>query len=355
MRLLLVTRGFPPRVGGVETLCRQLAEGFTARGHDVLVVTYGGEAERPSPAGPGFRVLSLPSRGTTFEWSRRIVPVLRGLRPDVCHVHNLHSTVVPAVWLARRRPYVLTAHYHGRGHTLAARLVHPAYRRVAARVVRDAAAVTAVSQAEARLVHRHFGVLPEVIPNGVDTPAQPARSPVDAPATIVVVSRLVPHKRVDAVVRALAELPGFRLHVVGDGPQRAALHTLADRLGVAGRMRLTTERLTDEAVRAILRDAAVHVNLSAAEAFSYTVLEALAAGTPVVTSGDTALAEWGTRFPAVVRTADPARPADVADAVRSLAGRRAEVDLGEYALPVVLDRYEAVYERVSRIPHRAAR
>jgi glycosyltransferase involved in cell wall biosynthesis len=157
------------------------------------------------------------------------------------------------------------------------------------------------------------------------------------------------------VVHALAELPGYRLHVVGDGPQRTDILTLAGRLGVAGRVRLTTERLPDDAVRAILRDAAVHVNLSAAEAFSYTVLEALAAGTPVVTSGDTALAEWGTRFPAAVRTADPHRPADVAAAVRSLAGRRVEVDLEEYALPAMLDRYEAVYERVARVPRRTAR
>ena len=41
MRLLLVTQGFPPRVGGVETLCRQLAEGFAGRGDEVTVLAYG--------------------------------------------------------------------------------------------------------------------------------------------------------------------------------------------------------------------------------------------------------------------------------------------------------------------------
>jgi glycosyltransferase involved in cell wall biosynthesis len=355
MRLLLVTRGFPPRVGGVETLCRQLADGFAARGHDVLVVTYGGDTAQ-SFADNGFRVLRLPSRGLTFEWSGRIIPLLRTLRADVCHVHNLHSTVAPAVWLARRHPYVLTTHYHGRGHTVAARLVHPAYRSVATRVVRGAATVTAVSGEEARLVHRHFGVLPQVIPNGVDVPvAAPRPSGMEGPPTIVVVSRLVRYKRVHAVVRTLAELPGYRLHVLGDGPQRTDLLALAGQLGVADRVRITSERLSDADVRAVIRDAAVHVNLSAAEAFSYTVLEALAAGTPVVTSGDTALAEWSVRFPGAVRTADPHRPADVAAAVRSLAGRRVDVNLGDYALPTILDRYEAVYERVAHLPHRASR
>jgi glycosyltransferase involved in cell wall biosynthesis len=272
----------------------------------------------------------------------------------VCHVHNLHSSVAAAVWAARRHPYVLTTHYHGRGHTLAARLVHPAYRAVAARVVRSAAAVTAVSPDEASLVRAHFGVTPEVIPNGVE-PAllAPSRAPVRTPdadgvPTIAVVSRLVRYKRVHAVVRALAELPGFRLHIVGDGPERGDVLRLADRLGVADRVRLTCERLPDREVRALVRAAAVHVNLSAAEAFSYTVLEALAVGTPVVTSGDTALAAWSRRFPGAVLAADPARPAEVAAAVRTLAGGRVAVDLGEYALPAILDRYEAVYARVRR-------
>jgi glycosyltransferase involved in cell wall biosynthesis len=362
MRLLLVTRGFPPRVGGVETLCRQLAEGFADRGADVLVVTYGGPggyAEEPGP----FRVVRLPSRGGQFEWSARIVPLLRRLRPDVCHVHNLHSSVAAAVWAARRRPYVLTTHYHGRGHTPAARLIHPVYRSVAARVVRSAAAVTAVSQDEARLVRAHFGVTPEVIPNGVD-PGPPGAGPEAArtpdadgrPPTIAVVSRLVRYKRVHAVVHALAELPGFRLHILGDGPERADTLRLAARLGVADRVWLTTERLPDREVRAVVRDAAVHVNLSAAEAFSYTVLEALAVGTPVVTSGDTALAAWSRRFPGAVLAADPADPEQVAAAVRRLAGGRVEVDLGEYALPAILDRYETVYRAVAGTPAgRAAR
>jgi glycosyltransferase involved in cell wall biosynthesis len=343
MRLLLVTRGFAPRVGGVETLCRQLAHGFAARGLDVTVLTFGGRAPRSVERG-SFRVLRVPSRGDTFECSGELVSVLRRLDADVCHVHNLHSTVAAGVWASGRRPYVLTCHYHGDGHTFAARVLHPAYRLLGGRIVRGAAAVTAVSASEAALVDRHFGVAPEVIPNGVDpvrAGAVPARD-----NTVVVVSRLVGYKRVDAVLRALAELPDHRLRVIGDGPQWNDLRRLADRLAVADRIRWE-EGLSDAAVREAVAGADVHVNLSAAEAFSYTVLEALAAGTPVVTSGDTALAAWARRFPDAVRTADPSRPAEVAAAVKSLTGERVSVDLGEYALPAVLDRYQKVYERVA--------
>jgi len=353
MRLLLVTQGFPPRVGGVETLCRQLAEGFAARGDAVTVLAYGGrhtgEVVQQSAARAAYTVLRLPSQGQVYQWSWQLLPALRRARFDVCHVHNLHATVAPGVWFSRRRPYVLTAHYHGGGHTAAARLMHYPYALVARRVVAEAAAVTAVSQTEAALVRRTFGVDPLVIPNGVD-PDPPGQAPwhaSDTSPTIAVVSRLVPHKRVDAVIRSLPELPGYRLRVLGDGPERGQLLGLADRLGVRDRVDIVTERLSDQAVRDTLRSAAVHVNLSEAESFSYTVLEALAAGTPVVANGASALAEWANRFPDAVLLGDPQAPEQVAAAVRKLTGARITVDLGEYALPAILERYQAVYERVA--------
>jgi len=343
-----VTKGFPPRVGGVETLCRQLAEGFARRGADVTVLSYGGPVERDAiPTGDGaYRVIRLHSFGDAFEWSWGLVPALRRLPFDVCHVHNVHSTVVGAVWASLRRPYVVTTHYHGGGHSTAARLIHPLYRLLATYVLRGAAAVTAVSASEAALVRRDFGIDPEVIPNGVA--AWDRGVPAPDVKTMAVVSRLVPYKRVDAAVRTLAELPDYRLHIIGDGPERAPLLGLADRLGVRERLTMTADRLSDTDVLTAVGNASVYVNLSAAEAFSYTVLESLAVGTPVVVGGDAALAEWAHRFPAGVLTADPTQPAQVAAAVRRLAGTRVEVDLGEYALPAILDRYERVYERAAR-------
>jgi glycosyltransferase involved in cell wall biosynthesis len=346
MRLLLVTRGFPPRSGGVETLGRQLAEGFAERGAEVTVVTFGGRIARPTiQRDRPYRVLRLPSRGGSFEWSGRLVPLLRRLDADVCHVHNLHSSVAAGVWAAGRHPYVLTAHYHGDGHSLVARLAHRPYRPLARRIVAGAAAVTAVSASEADLVRRDFGVQAEVIPNGIEL-----RPPIlDEPSpTILVVSRLEPYKRVDAVVRALPALDGFRLHIVGDGPHRPGLERLAVELGVRGRVTFAAPGLSDVELHRLYGASSVYVNLSGAEAFSYTVLEALAAGTPVVTSGDGALAEWSRRFPAAVCAADPAEPRTVVAAIKALGGRRVRVDLSRYALPTMLDAYQRVYERVAQ-------
>jgi glycosyltransferase involved in cell wall biosynthesis len=345
---MLVARGFPPRVGGVETLCGQLADGLSRRGDEVTVVTFGGHIARPQTTVEQglYRVVRLPSRGGTFEHSAHLRATLRGCRFDICHVHNLHTIVAAAVWRAGCRPYVLTGHYHGGGHTAPARLVHPLYRTVAARVVRAAAAVTAVSATEASLIRDHFGVDPLIIPNGIEPPTSAARVPVSA-RTIVVISRLVAYKRVDAVIHALTHLSDHDLHIIGDGPQRTALLRLAAELGVTGRVRLTHERLSDAQVHAAVAGAAVHVNLSQAEAFSYTVLESLAAGTPTVVNAGSALSEWVVRFPAAVAGADPDDPVAVAATVRRMAMRRVAVDLGEYRLANILDRYQDTYTRAA--------
>jgi glycosyltransferase involved in cell wall biosynthesis len=223
-----------------------------------------------------------------------------------------------------------------------ARLAHRPYRPLARRIVAGAAAVTAVSESEASLITRDFGVRPDVIPNGIPLFASAAQPT----STILVVSRLEPYKRVDAVLHALPLLPSFRLRIIGAGPARAGLERLAADLGVRGRVTLSAPTLSEEDLQHAYGEAAVHVNLSAAEAFSYTVLEALSAGTPVVTSGDAALAEWSWRFPDAVRTANPDEPATIAAAIQSLAGRRARVDLSRYDLPAVLDAYQRLYERL---------
>jgi glycosyltransferase involved in cell wall biosynthesis len=355
VKVLLVTRGFPPRVGGVERVCAELAAGLADRGEEVTVLTFAGRAAASvEPAGPDgaarYRVVRLPSIGDAFEVAPGLTRWLRRLDHDVCHVHNLHSTVAAAVWRAAAAPYVLTTHYHGGGHSPAARLAHPLYRRLAGRVVRAAAQVTAVSADEARLVGAHFGVRPLVIANGVARErlaGLPRRPDPHGRARLLVVSRLLPYKRVDAALAALARLPArWVLDVVGDGPDRERLERLATDLDVAGRARFLGGGVPDEQVHQLLRDADVYLNLSEGEAFSMVVLEALAAGSPVVVGAAAALSAWAARFPDAVLAADGAGPEAVADAVAGLEGRRAQVDLRDYEWPGIVARYRDVYAAV---------
>lgn len=101
------------------------------------------------------------------------------------------------------------------------------------------------------------------------------------------VGRLVPGKRFDVAVRAVAALPGARLLLAGDGPEAGALRALAARLGAADRIRLLGECGSGAGgpvpgVPALLSAVDTFVSTSREESFGLAAVEALAAGLPVL-------------------------------------------------------------------------
>jgi glycosyltransferase involved in cell wall biosynthesis len=127
-------------------------------------------------------------------------------------------------------------------------------------------------------------LLPNPLPVGLGHPsAQP-----DAPRRpeLLALARLVPQKGLDLLLRAFARLRDpslaeWRVVLVGDGPEREALRTLAEREGVS-------ERVAFEGFRSdpspYLARASVFVLPSRFEGMPNALLEAMAAGLPVVVS-----------------------------------------------------------------------
>jgi glycosyltransferase involved in cell wall biosynthesis len=121
-----------------------------------------------------------------------------------------------------------------------------------------------------------------VIPNGVHLERfDNERRPV--PGRILLVGRLAPPKRPDLAVRALHQLgssvANAELHLVGDGPLRAETERLAAELGVADRVRFLGAR---DDVPQLLAQAACLLLVSDYEGCPLVVVEAMAAGVPVV-------------------------------------------------------------------------
>jgi glycosyltransferase involved in cell wall biosynthesis len=127
----------------------------------------------------------------------------------------------------------------------------------------------------------------EVVSNAVDRSAAAQVEPaLDAP-DVLVVGRLVQHKRVDLAIEAFALLRSRsrapRMGVVGVGPELERLDELSRQLGVHERVRFFGSVTDDVATWALIRGARVLVATSEREGFGLTVAEALALGTPVVT------------------------------------------------------------------------
>ncbi|HEX2091280.1 MAG TPA: glycosyltransferase [Longimicrobiaceae bacterium] len=293
--------------GGAERATSLLLAGLQARGHRVLLLCNDPRvARRAEEMGIPTEVLELGG-DAALHHALRLAARLRRLHPDALIIGTFKK-----VWLA----------------SLGARLA--GVRRVVARIGLETDTprrakyhlalrrwVDAVVLNAGRLRPAYLalpGMTPErvaVIPNGVFAPErtrsrEEVRAELGIPAgarVVGAVARLAVQKRLDRLIEAMALLPGD-VHCVlaGDGPQRTALERLAERPGVSRRVHFAGWRSDTGDVLAALD---VFVVSSDSEGMSNAMLEAMAAGVPVVStpvSGvDEALAPLGDgRRPGIV-------------------------------------------------------
>ncbi|MFI6445301.1 glycosyltransferase [Kitasatospora sp. NPDC050543] len=236
----------------------------------------------------------------------RLVRLIRAGRYDLVHTHLYRAGLYGrlAARLAGVRAVVATEHSLHPG-VIEGRPVTPGVKGLYLAAERLGSTTVAVSRQVERTLHG-WGVPPgrvELIPNGIDADAHtwPAgaraalrrrvRAELGLPPegwVIGAVGRLVPGKRFDVLLDALAELDDARLVLVGAGSERAVLEQRAERLGVRGRLVLTGER---DDVPELLTALDVLAAPSTEETFGLGVLEGLAAGLPVRHSACPALDE----------------------------------------------------------------
>jgi glycosyltransferase involved in cell wall biosynthesis len=146
-----------------------------------------------------------------------------------------------------------------------------------------------ISPTTANRLHELLGVPRHrihVIPRGFQAPRDFKPTQAKNPHKAVVAGRLLDYKRVDLLVRAwplvLKELPDARLHVIGDGPERAGLERLAAAEGVAAAVRFLGEVPNWEQVLDEIASAGLLLQPSVREGQSMVVLEAMGLGTAVL-------------------------------------------------------------------------
>lgn len=343
MRVAQVTPRYPPRSGGVETHVAEISERLAERGHDVTVVT--GDAgpdvpRRSTRNGVGVVRCRGFAPGGNFHAAPGAARVLRRTTFDIVHAHNYHALVLPFAALgAADARFVVTTHYHGGSAAGGRDRLLSLYRPVGRHILRRADAVVAVSDWERDRLRADFGVDATVVRNGVDAgrfrDAEPRER--DQPY-LLTVGRLEAYKGVQHAVRALLQLPGYDLVVVGTGDYREDLERLTHSAGVVDRVTFAGH-VDDDELPGLYAGAAVCLALSEFEAFGLTVGEALAAGTPCVVGTSSALSDW-TRYEGVVGVSDTS-PRAVGDAVRRVVGVTPDADLPTWDEAV--RRLESVY------------
>jgi rhamnosyl/mannosyltransferase len=282
MRILHLAKYYWPRSGGMERVVQGLAEGAANLGHQVEVVA----VETIGRAGHAGRQRSSVTRAFSFAalGTQEIAPgyiAAAWKRADVIHVHHPHPLADAACLLrAGRTPVVVTQHADSR---------RSIYRPATRLVLRRAAAVVVPSRAHLALSAELVGFESkvEVIPFGIDQSRWemvPPPPPGAAPRAIFI-GRLAAYKGVDILLRALERVPELRLDVVGSGPEGPRLRTLAQALAVTDRVRWYGEHPDEDLPRRMAdADFLVLPSVTVEEMFGLVVLEAMAAGRPVLTT-----------------------------------------------------------------------
>lgn len=305
--MALVTDCWTPTANGVVTAVRLLRDGLEKAGHRVLVLAPAGR-DGGGVAGFGsFPVrraidlrLALPPPGA-------VERLLRREQVDVVHTH----TEFTLGWAARRAarrlglPLVHTAHtlYEAHLHHAPVPVPPAALPPYLARFLTAHDLIGCPSPKAARYVAAALPDAPTVlVPNGVDverfrpdpTRREAGRRLLGVPPDALValsVGRLGPEKRVRQLLQAALPLlrssPHVHLVLVGRGPEASRLHAEAGRLGV-GRQVILPGGLPWEAMPSLYAAADLYATASLAEMQPMTVLEAAAAGLPVVARRDAA-------------------------------------------------------------------
>jgi glycosyltransferase involved in cell wall biosynthesis len=251
-------------------------------------------------------------------------PRLAGRRFDLIDAHYLYPDGVAALAIGRRLgiPVVVTA----RGSDVTQMPDHAWPRRQILRVIRESAALITVSAAlRDRLIA--LGAPPEkvtVLRNGVDLetfrPVDRAAARVAhalAGPTLVSVGGLIPRKRHDLTIAALALLPAWRLLIAGEGPERPRLEALAAQLGLGDRVRFLGS-VPHTQLAPLYTAADISILASSREGWANVLLESMACGTPVVASRIPGNPEV-VAAPSAGRIVAANTPEGFADAIRDLA------------------------------------
>lgn len=198
---------------------------------------------------------------------------LRRQDVDVVIAHTHFSLVLAAfLWGPRRSPAVIAVHHWPIDR-------YPGVVRSALRIARSTGLLAREIYVSPAIAERRDDL---VIQNPVPQPG-PYADTTEIEADVVVVARHAAEKDLGTAIRAMHDLPGRTLILIGGGPLTGELRELAQREGLSDRV-VFAGRLSNPQVRSVLRRCRVFVLPSLWEAMPVSLLEAVAEGAVMVVS-----------------------------------------------------------------------
>lgn len=296
MKIALFTETFLPKVDGIVTRLTKTIQHLVAAGDEVLIFCPEG-----APASYlGARVVGVPALPLPLYPELKLAlprpsvsEALEAFGPDLVHVVNPAVLGLGGIWLARTRSIPLVASYHthlpkylehyglGMLEPVLWELLKAAHNQAQLNLCTSTAMVAELS--ERGIQHTALwqrGVDTELFRPELRSQAMRERllgGRSDTDQLLLYIGRLSAEKQIERIRPVLDALPGARLALVGDGPYRQQLETL-----FAGSATTFVGYLAGEELASAYASADAFLFPSSTETLGLVLLEAMAAGCPVV-------------------------------------------------------------------------
>jgi glycosyltransferase involved in cell wall biosynthesis len=294
-----VTHSYLPNIGGIENYIKRLAQSLEKRGHRVSIYTTdwrikGALEENAFYCKTDFTVFRNP---ISFEMYRK----LKRAKEDLYHFHApWFFTHLLAERAVRHKPKVMTLHgiqLSGSPELFTINtFYYPAMRHILAKMD----VIIAQAENERQIVVKRYGIpleKVEIIPNGIETEKFKCskklcktfmeKYKIDKKSfKVLFVSRLVPHKHPDKLIKAVRnylENEDLEVIIIGGVVSNEYLETLKRLAHGDRRIHLIGEVKFDELVAAY-NSSDLFVFLSTWDALSAVILEAMCCGLPILTT-----------------------------------------------------------------------
>ena len=330
-KITIAAGSFWPEIGGPSSYLKSILPELKEVGFDIDVVTRSKKIKYPEDKGSSYKIYRLKDwPGKLFNYLRYFLKLLSiAKKTDIIYAQGPVSSGYPAYWVNKflKKKFVvkITGDYAwesrfakaNRGSSMAKPSgQHPfkdeiidvldfqnkkisgkfnALRKIQMKVCQSADKVIVPSKFLAK-VAGYWGVKDEnikVIYNGTDfrpfdLEKEEARKKIGIPGHIILsIGRLVPWKGFKMLIKVMPELVKeynfARLVIIGDGPEMESLEIMKNNMGLSNKVYLVGKK-SQEDLKMYLAAADIFVLNTAYEGFSHQILEAMAAGVPIVTT-----------------------------------------------------------------------
>ena len=303
MKIVLATGIYPPDIGGPATYTRALAEKLHARGHEVVVVTYG-ISQRDEPW--ALKMVSRRLPLLRWCWYARTLRNV-AVDADVVYAFSSVSVGIPLIFAGLKKPKkilrlggdFLWERYTDCGGRKTLRSFYDAYHKkplmMAMRwLLQQFDHIVFSTEFQQKIYEDSMKTLPEhgVIENAIEVPQRVEDTAMrpHTPFRLLFMGRFVAFKNCTSLIEAVAHVPACTLTLVGEGPCAHTLKRLVERLGLSGRIQFCAPVHGKEKID-MFQSHDLLVLSSITEISPNIALEAHAVGLPVLLSDQTGLSD----------------------------------------------------------------